>query len=70
MDTMADRSEAVQRAEAKFRHAVQSGRVTAEEVAERVLDGVRRRRLHVFTHPKIRLGIESRMNAVYAGFDP
>ncbi len=56
-------------AEARLLHAVQSGKLTAADVAARVLDAVRRRRLHVFTHAKIRRGIEMRMAAVYAGFD-
>jgi NAD(P)-dependent dehydrogenase (short-subunit alcohol dehydrogenase family) len=65
----ATRSGAALAAEAQLQHAVQSGRISAADVAARVLDAVRRRRLHVFTHPKIRRGIEMRMAAVYAGFD-
>lgn len=63
-------SAAAQAAEAQLLHAVQSGKLTAADVATRVLDAVRRRRLHVFTHPKIQRGIEARMSAVYAGFAP
>jgi NAD(P)-dependent dehydrogenase (short-subunit alcohol dehydrogenase family) len=65
----ATRSAAALAAEAQLQHAVQSGRISAADVAARVLDAVRSRRLHVFTHPKIRRGIEMRMAAVYAGFD-
>jgi NAD(P)-dependent dehydrogenase (short-subunit alcohol dehydrogenase family) len=63
-------SEAARSAEARLQRAVQSGKVTAAEVAARVLDGIRRRRLHVFTHAKIRGAIEARMQAVYDGFAP
>ena len=66
----APRSAAALAAEAQLQHAVQSGRVSAADVAARVLDAVRRRRLHVFTHPKIRRGVEMRMADVYAGFEP
>jgi NAD(P)-dependent dehydrogenase (short-subunit alcohol dehydrogenase family) len=65
----ATRSAAALAAEAQLQHAVQSGRISAADVAARVLAAVRRRRLHVFTHPKIQRGIETRMAAVYAGFD-
>ncbi len=63
-------SAAVQAAEAQLLHAVQSGKLTAAAVASRVIEAIRRRRLHVFTHAKIRRGIEARLSAVYAGFDP
>ncbi len=70
LSASAVRSAAALAAEAQLEHAVQSGRVSAADVADRVLEAVRRRRLHVFTHPKIRRGVEMRMAAVYAGFDP
>lgn len=63
-------SAAAQAAEAQLSHAVQSGKLTAADVALRVLDAVRRRRLHAFTHAKVQRGIEARMSAVYAGFAP
>ena len=56
--------------EARLHKAVHSGRLTADDVAARVLEAIRARRLHVFTHAKIRPGIEARMEAVYAGFAP
>jgi NAD(P)-dependent dehydrogenase (short-subunit alcohol dehydrogenase family) len=64
------RSAAAEAAEAQLLHAVQSGKLDAAAVAARALDAVRRRRLHVFTHAKIRRAVEARMAAVYAGFDP
>ncbi len=63
-------STAVQAAQAQLLHAVRSGKLMPADVALQVLDGVRRRRLHVFTHAKIQRGIEARMTAVYAGFAP
>lgn len=63
-------SAAAREAQAQLQRAVGSGKLTAADVAARVLDGVRRRRLHVFTHPKIRRGVEARMAAIYAGFAP
>ena len=47
-------------AQAKIEKAIRSGRLTAEDVAEKVLQGIRDRALYVFTHPKIRAGIEAR----------
>lgn len=64
------RSAAALAAEAQLQHAVQAGKISAADVAARLLDAVRRRRLHVFTHAKIRRGIDMRMAAVHAGFDP
>ncbi len=63
-------SAATQAAEARIHKAVHSGRLTADDVAARVLEAIRARRLHVFTHAKIRPGIEARMEAIYAGFAP
>ena len=63
-------SAAAQAAEAQLLHAISAGKLTAADVAAKVMDGIRRRKLHVFTHPKIQRGIEARMAAVYAGFAP
>lgn len=62
-------SAAAEAARAQLVHAITSGKLTAADVASSVLDGVRRRRLHVFTHRKIQRGIEVRMTAVYTGFE-
>ena len=50
--------------EEQMRHAVQSGRVSAEMVAEMVLDGIRQERFYIFTHPRIKPAIQSRMEDV------
>jgi NAD(P)-dependent dehydrogenase (short-subunit alcohol dehydrogenase family) len=50
--------------EEQMRHAVQSGRVSAEVVAEMVLDGIRQERFYIFTHPRIKAAIQSRMEDV------
>jgi NADP-dependent 3-hydroxy acid dehydrogenase YdfG len=63
-------SAAAQAAQAQLIHAVQAGKLTADDVAIRLLDAVRHRKLHVFTHAKIKRGIETRMAAVYSGFEP
>jgi NADP-dependent 3-hydroxy acid dehydrogenase YdfG len=63
-------SDAARAAEAQLVRATQSGKLTADDVAARVLAAVRARRLHVHTHAKIQRGIEARMAAIYAGFQP
>jgi NAD(P)-dependent dehydrogenase (short-subunit alcohol dehydrogenase family) len=50
--------------EEQMRHAVQSGRVSAEMVAEMVLDGIRQERFYIFTHPRIKAAIQARMEDV------
>jgi len=50
--------------EEQMRHAVQSGRVSAEMVAEMVLDGIRQERFYIFTHPRIKASIQARMEDV------
>ena len=50
--------------EEQMRHAVQSGRVSAEMVAEMVLDGIRQERFYIFTHPRIKAAIQTRMEDV------
>jgi hypothetical protein len=53
-----------------MRHAVQSGRITAEHVAEMVFGGVRDGRFYVLTHPKIKASIQTRMEDILQGRDP
>ena len=62
-------SAAVDAARARLEKAVRSGKLTPEDVAAMVLDGVRTRRLYVFSHDKIRAGIEARMDEIYAALD-
>jgi NAD(P)-dependent dehydrogenase (short-subunit alcohol dehydrogenase family) len=50
--------------EEQMRHAVQSGRVSAEMVADMVLDGIRQERFYIFTHPRIKASIQARMEDV------
>jgi short-subunit dehydrogenase len=50
--------------EEQMRHAVQSGRVSAEMVADMVLDGIRQNRFYLFTHPRIKGAIQARMEDV------
>jgi hypothetical protein len=53
-----------------MRHAVQSGRVSAEMVAEMVLDGIRQERFYIFTHPRIKAAIQARMEDVLSERNP
>ena len=50
--------------EEQMRHAVQSGRISAEMVADMVLDGIRQERFYIFTHPRIKAAIQARMEDV------
>jgi NAD(P)-dependent dehydrogenase (short-subunit alcohol dehydrogenase family) len=59
-----------QRVQERLRHAVQAGRLSADDVAARALQGVVARELYVFTHPKIRLAIEERLGRVLAACVP
>ena len=56
-----EKSEEEQEREAALRHAVQSGRISAEQVAESVFEAVRDERFYILTHPKIKGAIETRM---------
>ncbi len=55
-------------AQARLEKAVLSGRLGADEIAARALDAVQARAFYVFTHAKIRLGIEERMRAILGAF--
>ncbi|MBI1394885.1 MAG: SDR family NAD(P)-dependent oxidoreductase [Betaproteobacteria bacterium] len=50
--------------EEALRHAVHSGRITAEQVADMVFDAIRDERFYVITHPKIKGAIETRMQDI------
>jgi short-subunit dehydrogenase len=56
-----EKSEEEREREAALRHAVQSGRISAEQVAESVFEAVRDERFYILTHPKIKGAIETRM---------
>ena len=53
-----------------MRHAVQSGRITAEQVAEKVFEGVRDNRFYILTHPKIKSSIQMRMEDILLDRQP
>jgi NAD(P)-dependent dehydrogenase (short-subunit alcohol dehydrogenase family) len=53
-----------QEREEQMRKAVLSGRVSAEDVAERVLDAVKENRFYILTHPKIKGAIQTRMEDI------
>jgi NAD(P)-dependent dehydrogenase (short-subunit alcohol dehydrogenase family) len=61
-------SPAAREAQAQVEKAIRSGRLTADDVARKVLQGIRQRALYVFTHRKIRTGIEARMAGVLDSF--
>jgi NAD(P)-dependent dehydrogenase (short-subunit alcohol dehydrogenase family) len=65
----APRSAAAREVEERLRHAIRSGRLSADEVAARALEGVVAGQLHVFPHPRIRLAIEDRLRGVLAACD-
>lgn len=50
--------------EQQMRKAVESGRVSATEVARMTLDAVQADRFYILTHPKIKVSIESRMRDI------
>jgi NAD(P)-dependent dehydrogenase (short-subunit alcohol dehydrogenase family) len=53
-----------------MRHAVQSGRVSAEQVADKVFEAVRDDRFYVLTHPKIKSSIQTRMEDILLDRQP
>jgi NAD(P)-dependent dehydrogenase (short-subunit alcohol dehydrogenase family) len=56
--------------EANMRKAVQSGRLSAADIAERVFDAVRDERFYVLTHPRILPAVEARMRDILEGRNP
>lgn len=50
--------------EQKMRKAIESGRLTATDVARITLDGVKAGRFYILTHPKIKGAIETRMRDI------
>lgn len=50
--------------EALLRHAVQSGRISAEQVADKVYEAVRDERFYILPHQKIKGAIETRMQDI------
>jgi NAD(P)-dependent dehydrogenase (short-subunit alcohol dehydrogenase family) len=56
--------------EARMRKAVQSGRLSAADLAARVFEAVRDERFYVLTHPRILPAVEARMRAILEGRNP
>ena len=54
----------------QLRHAIQSGRITAEQVADKVFDAVRDDRFYILTHEKIKPAIEARMKDILDSRNP
>ncbi|HXV06562.1 MAG TPA: SDR family NAD(P)-dependent oxidoreductase, partial [Burkholderiales bacterium] len=50
--------------EEQMRHAVLSGRISAERVADKVLEAVREDRFYILTHAKIKSAIQTRMEDI------
>jgi NAD(P)-dependent dehydrogenase (short-subunit alcohol dehydrogenase family) len=48
----------------QMRHAVMSGRIRAEDVAERVFEAVHGERFYILTHPKIKGAVQARMEDI------
>jgi short-subunit dehydrogenase len=68
-DSDAAISPAALEAQAQIEKAIRSGRLTADDVARKVLQGIRERALYVFTHRKIRASIEARNAAILDSLD-
>jgi NAD(P)-dependent dehydrogenase (short-subunit alcohol dehydrogenase family) len=50
--------------EEQLRHAVQSGRISAEQVAELVLEAIKAEKFYILPHQKIKPAIETRMQDI------
>lgn len=50
--------------EKQMRKAVESGRISAADVARITLDGVKAGRFYILTHPKIKVSIETRLRDI------
>ena len=56
--------------DARMRRAVQSGRLSAADIAGRVFEAVRDERFYVLTHPRILPAVEARMRDILEGRNP
>ncbi len=56
--------------DANLKKAVQSGKLTAADVAQQVYEAVRDERFYILTHPKIKASIQWRMEDVLAERNP
>lgn len=57
-------SEADRKREEQLRHAVQSGRISAEQVADAVFQAIENERFYILPHQKIKPAIETRMQDI------
>jgi NAD(P)-dependent dehydrogenase (short-subunit alcohol dehydrogenase family) len=55
---------------AQFRKAVESGKLTAEDIGAAVFDAVLEERFYVLTHPRILPAVERRMQDILSGATP
>jgi NAD(P)-dependent dehydrogenase (short-subunit alcohol dehydrogenase family) len=53
-----------------MRHAVESGRISPEDVAQMVFDGIVNDRFYILTHPRIKPAIETRVQDVLEDRNP
>ena len=56
--------------ESNLRKAVNSGRLSAADIAQAVFEAVREERFYILTHPKINSAIRARMEDILAGRNP
>lgn len=56
--------------EREMRRAVESGRISPDEVAQMVYDGIVQQRFYVLTHPRIKAAVEARMQDILADRNP
>ncbi len=56
--------------ERQMRHAVESGRVSADDVAQMVFDSIVNERFYILTHPRIKVAIEARVQDIVQDRNP
>jgi NAD(P)-dependent dehydrogenase (short-subunit alcohol dehydrogenase family) len=56
--------------EQMMRHAVESGRIKPDEVAEMVFDAIVRERFYILTHPRIKGAVEARVQDILEDRNP
>ncbi len=56
--------------ERQTRHAVESGRVSADDVAQMVFDSIVNERFYILTHPRIKVAIEARVQDIVQDRNP
>jgi NAD(P)-dependent dehydrogenase (short-subunit alcohol dehydrogenase family) len=56
--------------EQMMRHAVESGRISPDDVAQMVFDGIVQDRFYILTHPRIKAAIETRVQDILEDRNP